>query len=100
MGATVAWSYASLDDLDAIAEYIGRDSPVHAQRVLESLLELGEMIGEHPMAGRRVPELENERVRERFLYSYRLIYEVGDGRIDVLAVIHGRRLLESIGRLD
>lgn len=100
MGAKVAWSHASLDDLEAIAEYIGRDSPFHAQRVLESLLELGEMIGENPMVGRRVPELKNDQVRERFLYSYRLIYEVGDGRVEVLAIIHGRRLLESIGRFD
>ena len=35
-------------------------------------------------------------MRERFLYSYRLIYEISDERMDILAVIHGRRLLESI----
>ena len=100
MGAIVAWSYAALDDLDAIAEYISRDSPYHAQRVVESFFDLAEMIAEQPLAGRRVPELECDRVRERFLYSYRLIYEIRDGCVDVLAVIHGRRLLESMSRFD
>ena len=34
---------------------------------------MGESIGEQPLIGRIVPELADERVRERFLYSYRLI---------------------------
>lgn len=55
------------------------------------------MIVAHPLAGRVVPELGGANVRERFLYSYRVIYEVDPERIDVLAVLHGRRLLESIG---
>jgi len=98
MVATVIWSQESLDDIDAIAEYISRDSPYHAQRVVEALFDLGERIGEQPLIGRIVPELGNERVRERFLYSYRVLYEVGERRIEVLAVIHGRRLLESMGK--
>lgn len=99
MAAEVVWSQASLDDIDAIAEYIHRDSPYHAQRVVEALLTLGDSIGEQPLIGRIVPELGDERVRERFLYSYRLIYELRERRIEMLAVIHGRRLLESIERL-
>lgn len=98
MAATIIWSQASLDDIDAIGEYIHRDSPYHAQRVVEALLALGESIAEQPLIGRLVPELGDERIRERFLYSYRLIYEIGERRIEVLAVIHGRRLLESIDR--
>jgi plasmid stabilization system protein ParE len=64
--------------------------------VVEALFNLGERIGAQPLIGRIVPELGNERVRERFLYSYRVLYEVGERRIEVLAVIHGRRLLESV----
>lgn len=44
-----------------------------------------------------VPELGDVQVHERFLYSCRLIYEVRLERIEVLVVLHGRRLLESIG---
>jgi toxin ParE1/3/4 len=92
MAQDVAWSEQALDDLEAIAGYIGRDSPVHARRVLEEFFELADSLAENPHIGRHVPELKQPAVRECFLYSYRLLYEVGK-RIDILAVIHGRRLL-------
>ena len=72
-------------------------SPHHAQRVVEGLFELGVAIIAHPLAGRIVPELGDPQVRERFFYSYRLIYEIRADQLEVLAVLHGRRLLESIG---
>jgi toxin ParE1/3/4 len=67
------------------------------KRVVEALFELSDVITTHPLAGRVVPELGDKLVRERFLYSYRVIYEIHPEGIDVLAVLHGRRLLESIG---
>ena len=86
-----------MDDIDALAEYISRDSPYHAQRVVDALFELSDVIAAHPESGRVVPELSNKAVRERFLYSYRVLYEWDAETIRILAVIHGRRLLESMG---
>jgi plasmid stabilization system protein ParE len=92
MAQEVAWSAQAVDDLDAIAAYIGRDSPVHARRVVEEFFELSDSLARNPHIGRVVPELKQPEVRECFLYSYRLIYEVGRN-VEILAVIHGRRLL-------
>ena len=97
MAAALIWSSESLDDIDALAQFIARDSPHHAQRVVEALFDLGDVIAAHPLAGRVVPELGDTAVRERFLYSYRIIYDIRPEHIAVLAVLHGRRLLESIG---
>ena len=97
MAVALIWSSESLDDIDALAQFIARDSPHHAQRVVEALFDLGDVIAAHPLAGRVVPELGDTSVRERFLYSYRIIYDIGPEHIGVLAVLHGRRLLESIG---
>lgn len=97
MAAELIWSAESLDDIDAIAAFIARDSRHHAQRVVEMLFELGDVIRAHPHAGRMVPELNDPNVRERFLYSYRVIYEIVPERVNVLAVLHGRRLIESLG---
>ncbi|SRR5579885_2913492 len=97
MAAALIWSGEALDEIDALAEFIARDSPHHAQRVVEGSFELGDKPREFPLAGRTVPELGDSQVRERFLYSYRLIYEIRADRIEVLAVLHGRRLLESVG---
>lgn len=37
MAAELIWSSESLDDIDAIAEFIARNSPHHAQRVVAAL---------------------------------------------------------------
>ncbi|MEA3275335.1 MAG: type II toxin-antitoxin system RelE/ParE family toxin [Pseudomonadota bacterium] len=46
--------------------------------------------------GRVVPELGQDNIREHFIYSYRVIYEIQNEDLHVLAVIHGKRLLESV----
>jgi toxin ParE1/3/4 len=43
-----------------------------------------------------VPEFEDEALRERFVYSYRVIYRIQGQTITVAAVIHGNRLLEAV----
>jgi toxin ParE1/3/4 len=96
MASVVSWSQEALDDIDAIASYIDRDSPQHARRVVEEIFALAASVAEQPKIGRIVPELKNENVRERFVYSYRVLYEIRPAQIEVLAVIHGKRLLESI----
>ncbi len=43
MAANIIWSEQALDDIDAIADYINRDSPFYAQRVAEEILELASL---------------------------------------------------------
>jgi len=43
-----------------------------------------------------VPKFGDEHIRERFVYSYRLIYRIREHQVLVVAVIHGKRLLEAI----
>ncbi len=100
MAQALIWSHEALDDIDRIAEYISRDSRYHAQQVVERLFDLANELPTHPKLGRIVPELADPNVRERFLYSYRLIYELTTGTIHILAVIHGKRLLESVERFN
>ena len=100
MAQALIWSHEALDDIDRIAEYISRDSRYHAQQVVERLFGLADELPAHPKLGRIVPELADPNVRERFLYSYRLIYELVGESIRVLAVIHGKRLLETVERFN
>jgi plasmid stabilization system protein ParE len=93
MDRRLSWSREALDDVESIFEFIRRDSPFHARQVAGRLFELAESAALHPLLGRNVPELRNPAVRERFGYSYRLIYEVGNHDVRILAVIHGNRLL-------
>ena len=98
MAQTLIGSRESLDDIQDIAEYISRDSTYHALRVVERIFETGDSIAQQPHIGRIVPETVNPLIRERFIYSYRLIYELTEQEIRVLAVIHGKHLLESLDR--
>jgi toxin ParE1/3/4 len=63
-------------------------------------LNLADELPAHPELGRIVPELADPNVRERFLYSYRLVYELTEDEIHILAVIHGKRLRESLDRFN
>ena len=91
----VVWSPEVLDDVDDIAGYIARDSVFYAAAVVEKMLAAASGLGQFPQSGRIVPELNQPDIRERFVYSYRLIYRIEPARMLVTAVIHGRRLLDD-----
>ena len=92
--AEITWTDEANNDLDGIAEFISRDSPFHAWNVTEETLALAEKIPDQPRAGRMVPELEDPDIRERLIYSYRLVYRIlHSGELLVVTVIHSARLL-------
>ena len=93
--ASVRWSAAALDDLDAIGEYVGRASPVYARSLVARLYSAAAALAEYPGLGRAVPEVEVEHVREIVREGYRLVYLVSGDGVDVLAVLHGR---QDLGR--
>lgn len=67
MAGGVVWSEDALDDIDAIAAYIARDSVPHAQRCVSEVFDLADLLVTQPRIGRRVPELRQDRVREHFV---------------------------------
>jgi len=50
-------------------------------------------LADFPLAGRKVPEFDDENIRELIAYSYRIIYQVAADEVTIAAVIHGKRLL-------
>jgi len=42
-------------------------------------------------AGRKVPEFDDDNVRELIVYSYRVIYRIQENAVVIAAVIHGKR---------
>ncbi len=96
MDFKVTWSPEAIEDLESITEYIGRDSEFYARAVATRIVEMARGIGSFPWIGRVVPELGDEKIRERLVYSYRVVYRVEENRILVVAVIHGKRLIENI----
>ncbi|NCO60390.1 MAG: type II toxin-antitoxin system RelE/ParE family toxin [Deltaproteobacteria bacterium CG_4_8_14_3_um_filter_51_11] len=87
----VKWSAPAKRDLREIHRYIALDSKYYAGKVLETIVDKAELLSRSPRIGRVVPEIEDMNIREIFVYSYRLIYEIGSEGIEILGVIHGRR---------
>ena len=70
MDQKVKWSPEATEDLDSIAEYSARDSEFCARSVVSKILAVVRKIPEQPMIGRIVPEIGENEIRERFVYSY------------------------------
>jgi len=94
MARALAWSPEAIEDIESIAAYIERDSAWYAKAVASKIVETAETIPEFPELGRMVPEVGDPAIRERFAYSFRIIYRLEPERVLVAAVIHGSRLLQ------
>ena len=94
MARGLVWSPEAIEDIESIASYIERDSVWYAKAVASKIVETAETIPNFPELGRVVPEIGNVAIRERFAYSYRIIYRIESERILVAAAIHGSRLLQ------
>ena len=95
MAYKLTWSDDALTDIESIAKYIEKDSLVYAKAVVSKLFEKAEVLSAFPELGRVVPELNQDNVREIFVYSYRLIYEIDKETIIFINVLHGKRLIEN-----
>ena len=91
----VYWTDDAISHLIGIYDYIARDSSVYAQRMVDRLTRRSQQISDFPRSGRMVPEYETPDIREVIERPYRIIYRVKVDQIDILAVIHGARLLPS-----
>jgi toxin ParE1/3/4 len=93
MALRVVWSPRALADVEAIASHIAADSHFYANAVVRRIVALARSLSYFPLAGRKVPEFDDETIRELLAYSYRIIYVVESGYVTIAAVIHGKRML-------
>jgi len=96
----VAWSHSAWSDLERAADYIARDSPSYAATLLERACAAARSLDRFAERGRVVPELGEATIREVFVGSFRLVYRVLPGRVDVLAFVHGARDLAALWRQE
>ena len=91
-GSALFWTDRALSDLEAIGDHIARDDPRAAARWIDQLLAAAVRGALNPLAGRLVPEVGRNDVREIFKKSYRVVYRVTRDRIEILTVFEGHRL--------
>jgi len=92
----LSWTLNARQDLEAIAAFIGRDSPVAAGRQIALLRQTALETLRFPHIVRLLPEAGQEDLRERVLGNYRLVYQVFPEEVRVLMVLEGHRLLPEL----
>jgi toxin ParE1/3/4 len=91
----LVWSPRAKRDLAAIADFIALDDPVDARRWIDRLRDRARRAAVVPRSGHKLPELDRDHLREVFVRSYRVIYQVGTSTIIVLAVVEGHLSLDD-----
>ena len=80
--------------MESIADYIAADSPTYAGIVVKKVVHQTRALSRFPRSGRKVPEFDNENIRELLVYSYRVIYRLEKREVVIAPVIHGKRMLQ------
>ncbi len=87
------WTRRAYADLVQVGDFIARDNPAAAERMVKLLMAAAEKVRATPRAGRRVPELRRDDLRELVVRGYRLVYRLRADRLTVLTVFERHRLL-------
>ena len=85
------WSPQSLRDLDAIREYIAKDSEHYADLTIARIFSASERLLRFPQSGRMVPERDEPEIREVIVGNFRVVYRIRGELIEVATVFRGSK---------
>lgn len=90
----VRFTAGAIRQIQQISDYISKDSPAGAQRVVERIRYLADMLRDHPEMG-RVADLKGLRVLPVSTTPYLIHYTIHRDEVRIIRVRHGarRRLL-------
>ena len=91
----IQWAEPAVLDLESIRDYIARDSEFYALEFTERIIDVIEKLYDFPLMGRKVPEVDEDAIREILFYNYRIIYKVKDELIIILSIIHAVMNLDN-----
>lgn len=87
----ILWSPQSLRDLEAIREYIAKDSEHYAGLTVARIFSAVEQLIQFPHSGRIVPERDESDIREVIVGRFRVVYRVKNELIEVATVFRAAR---------
>jgi plasmid stabilization system protein ParE len=94
----LTWHLEAEGDLEAIAGFISRQSPLFAGLFVERIVAAAEHLERHPSMARIVPELRHHQYREVIFQNYRIVYRIIDNNIVIVGVIHAAMDLSRQGK--
>lgn len=92
--ARIRWSQEAADDLEAIHDFIARDSAHYARLLCADIVAVVDQLADYPQLGHTVTELQLPEFREVLVGNYRVVYRLAFvDVVEVVTVCHGARLL-------
>jgi len=88
----VRWTDEAFARLAEIEDFVARDNPTAAVRLIARLVARGEALAAFPRRGRNMPEHPGSDLREVIEGNYRLVYRIRPTVVEVLTVFEGHRL--------
>jgi len=79
----VIWTDPAIKSLKQIHDFIATDSKYYATETIDKIISKSEQL--------IVPEINDKTIREIFIYSYRLMYQIKGDDIYILTIIHGKK---------
>ena len=96
----IQWTEPAVIDLESIRDYIARDSEYYASEFVERIIGAVEKLNVLPNMGRKVPEADDENIREIIFYNYRIVYKIKKpDKLIILGVIDAARDMSNINPL-
>lgn len=92
----IAWTEPASSDLKAITDYIRPHSPAGAKKIRQQIRDAVCGLTAFPLSGRSVPEFPEKNFRELIVGNYRVVYEIVETWVVILAVVHGARDLSAL----
>lgn len=86
----IRYTTTARDDLTEIHDYIARENPVAARKVIRKIRDQIRLLAKHPMLGRR-GQIADTRELIITRYPYIVAYRVGQDAVEIFTVGHTAR---------
>jgi len=91
--AEVIWTVKAYEHVREIGDFIDKDSPFQARRVVQLIIKETRRLCDNIRIGKMIPEIKDDIYRELSVFSYRIFYKIlNDKKVAIIGVVHGRRL--------
>ena len=91
----IIWSPDAAIGLEAICDYIAKDSEHYARLFAQGIINAIERLLIFPESGRIVPEYNQKDLREIIFQNYRIVYMIKSDTVEIVTITHGARLIEG-----
>ena len=91
----IYWSEEASNDLEQIYDFISQNSIQYSIKTVKAIVERTYNLIKYPCLGRKIPEINDDNLREFIYKSYRIMYKIDSEVILILRVWHSARKLSK-----